>query len=206
MYKKVLLVIILSFSFFICGCGNKAAVKKESKQTPVKENQQSSSNKTTEETPAENNTSNSDDIICKYGEEKVTGKWNIKVLDTKESTEETIEDGKKKTTSEKFITVKLKLENKSSSPAQWNPNDFTLLEGSTSSKYSANFDVTEGIGSRETIFKNNDKVLGMYTDLNPGLSKECYICFEVPKECNIDDCSIAYIDQEANQYCGYLLK
>ena len=66
-----------------------------------------------------------------------SGNWNIKVLEANEAT--TIEGGDSsdtKTTSQKYIVIKLKLTNKGQAASQYSDEDFVLGDSKTKSQYS----------------------------------------------------------------------
>lgn len=117
-----------------------------------------------------------------------SGNWNMKVLDAKEDTMvKGGESSDNKSTKEKFIIVKLQMKNITKSAVQYSTGEFKLGDMKSKSQYDVNLDALQAANSNEKIYKDNGEFIGVYDDVNPNMSKQTYIIFEVPKDFNIAD-------------------
>lgn len=196
--KKLLSILLVGMlSVGITACGNsKDTAKKDDTSTPAP-------TETKKEEPKKEEKKNT---TYDFGTEGVSGNWSIKVLEAKETNEIIIGGDEKKTTSEKFVVVKVQMTNKSNKAINWGPEEFKLIDTKNQTQYDPHFDTTQGINSKETIFNKNDKVLGIYDNLNPNLSKESYISFEVPKNVVLSDCILGNANDGSKEAVGYKLK
>ena len=125
--------------------------------------------------------------IIDVGTVQKSGDWDIKVLESKESSEiNTGNSGGSIKTTDKFIIVKLELKNMSNAKVEYSYDNFTLLHSNKSS-YESHMDSASKLNSDEKIYKKNNSFIGVYDDVNPGTTKNTYISFEVPKDLSIED-------------------
>lgn len=187
MKRRLIIEIICGVLIFIVGyfIGDASAVKRVNKQIDVKvANQQEKTMKKKEEEKKETK-------IYKLGEDGITGNWNIKALEVKET--DTVEGGNSshnKTTKDKFIVIKLQMKNVSKQPVQYSPREFMLGNIKDKTQYTINdtaFEAMSSANGKETIFNRNSDFIGVYTDVNPNTTKQTYVVFEVPKDMNIPD-------------------
>lgn len=179
---SVLVIISFAVGFF---AGDTAAINRVNKAIDTKVSSEAS---TAGNNQASNGSKKEDKKIYKAGEEGKSGNWNVKVLDAQETT--TIQGGDSsdnKTTSQKFIIIKLQMTNTSQSPIQYSPKEFELGNLKDKKQYQANMDAGETANQKETIYNKNSEFTGVYDDVNPNTPKQTYIVFEVPKDFNIAD-------------------
>lgn len=204
------MLVLVSFvvGYFV---GDSAAINRVNKQIDLKvsSNQNNVSNAENANKNNDNQstgTSSQKDSIIKIGEEGASGNWSIKVLEVKEVT--TIEAGNasdNKTTKDKYIVIKLEMKNLAKSPIEYSPLEFLLGDSKTKNQYEVNTDAMGAANGKETIYKKNGNFVGMYTKVNPGMSKQTYIIFEVPKDVSISEGVLLNTNAGANPV-GYYLK
>lgn len=190
--KHIIITCCIAIVTFIIGyfIGDASAVNRVNKQ--IDQNVKSVADDNIKNTSnQEDKADSSKEKVYKLGEEGKSGNWNIKVLDAKEAT--TIEGGDSsdnKTTSQKFIIVKLQMTDVAQTPQQYSTDNFMLGDIKTKNQYKPNMDAGGTANKKETIYNNNNEFFDVYEDINPNTPKQTYIAFEVPKDINIADCII----------------
>ena len=190
--KYIILTCIIAVVTFIIGyfIGDASAVNRVNKR--IDQNVKSVTNDNIKTTSnQEDKPDSSKEKVYKLGEEGKSGNWSIKVLDAKEAT--TIEGGDSsdnKTTSQKFIIVKLQMTDVAQTPQQYSTDNFMLGNVKTKKQYKPDMDAGGTANKKETIYNNNSEFFDVYEDINPNTPKQTYIAFEVPKDINIADCII----------------
>jgi hypothetical protein len=183
MKKHMVISALLVVFAFIVGyfVGDTTAINRANKQISANvESEQSEQSEQSE--------SKDESKVYKAGEEGLSGNWNIKVLDVNETN--IIQAGNSsnnKTTKEKFIVLKIQMENISKQPVQYSPDEFKLGSMEDQSQYNVDFDAMMTANHKETIYNKNSEFIGVYDDVNPNTYKKTYIVFEVPKDMNISD-------------------
>lgn len=205
MKKRLIIEVICGIFIFTVGyfIGDSSAIKRVNNQIDQKVTSQQ--NNSAEKKEDAQSTSK-EDKIYKMGEEGASGNWNIKVLEVKEAN--TIQAGNSsdnKTTSEKFIIVKVQMKNISKQPAQYSPNEFALGNIKDKSQYNSNLDAIMTANQKETIYNRNGEFISIYTDVNPNTSKKTYIVFEVPKSMNASDAVLINANGNA-EATGFYIK
>lgn len=207
MKKRSIIEVVCAVIIFIVGyfIGDASAINRVNKEISTKvSNEQTAPAKNTQST-----SSNTEQKIYKLGEEGTSGNWSIKVLEVNETN--TIQGGNSsddKTTSEKFIVVKLQMKNISKQPVQYSSKEFMLGSMKDKSQYTINdtaFSAMQSANGKETIYKQNNNFVGVYDDVNPNTTKQTYIVFEVPKDMNISDCVLMNANGSAKA-TGFYLK
>ncbi|AAK79832.1 FtsZ-interacting cell division protein ZipA [Clostridium acetobutylicum] len=148
---------------------------------------------------------NKDKKIYKVGEEGKSGAWSIKVLDTQETNTIAGGDGENKTTQQKFVVVHLQMTNKENNVAQYEPDNFLLGDIKTKAQYKMDMEAGETANQAKTIYAKDDSFFGVYDKVNPNLSKQTYIVFEVPTNFNIANAVLIHGGDD-NKAVGYYLK
>lgn len=127
-----------------------------------------------------------------FNQNSDAGNWNIKVL---EASEKDVIKARDKydhdiTTDGKFLILKLELKNIKTAPVQYGNNDFALKDKKTNAVYQCGdngFKVIQQLNATETIYNKNTSFIGIYDNVNPGMTKNTYIAFELPKDASIDN-------------------
>lgn len=191
MKKRLIIEIVCGVLIFIVGyfIGDSSAIKRVNQQIDTKvENKQ---NKEAAVDKEKSETNKAKDKVYKIGEEGKVGNWNIKILEVKETN--VVQGGNSssnKTTKDKFVVIKLQMENISKQPVQYSAKEFMLGNMKDKTQYTVNdvaFSAMGAANNNESIYKRNSDFVGVYTDVNPNTSKQTYIVFEVPKDMNISD-------------------
>lgn len=206
--KQIIITCVVAFVTFVIGyfVGDASAINRVNKQISTKvsnEKPTSTENKQTAQEKKE------DAKIYKVGEEGASGNWSIKVLEVKET--DTVQAGNSSdniTTSQKFVVVKLQMKNISKQPAQYSPKEFALGNTKDKSQYTINDNAFHAMGAanqNETIYNKNGEFIGVYDDINPNMTKQTYISFEVNKELNISDC-VLMNKNGSGEATGFYLK
>jgi hypothetical protein len=147
--------------------------------------------------------------IYKSGEEGTSGNWSMKVLESNETN--SVQSGDvsyKVTTNEKFIIITLQIKNITNHPISYTAREFMLRNINNESQYDINnkaFNAMAAANGNEKVYKGNSNFVGVYDEVGPGIAKQTYIIFEVPKETSAAD----YLLINSNDYgepTGYNLK
>lgn len=130
-------------------------------------------------------------------EEGMVGNLGIKVLETKESNAISNESGKS-TPSGKFIVLKLELKNNGEQATEYSGSDFKLKNDRIIYEVDDNsFQALGYLNTQETIYNKNKNFIGVYDKFNPGITKNTYIVFDIPKEVKIEDLKLV-VKQDKN--------
>lgn len=202
--KNIIILVVAIIVSFVAGffIGDATAISGVNKSIS-----QSTSN-TTSKTNSVSNTSNTTEKNKKYklGEEGKSGYWNIKILDTQETT--TIQAGDSsgnKTTQQKFIVIKLQMNDIDTVPHQYSTNEFILANTKDKKQYNISLDALQAANQKETIYNQNGEFFGVYDDINPNIPKQTYVVFEVPKDFNLADGILIHGTSESD-IAGYYIK
>lgn len=185
--KQIIITCAVAFVTLIIGyfIGDASAINRVNKQISTKVSNEQNSSKENKKT----NDSDKKEKVYKAGEEGASGNWNIKVLEANET--DTVQGGDSsdnKTTKEKFIVLKLQMNNISKNPAQYSEREFKLENTKDKTQYNTAFEAMQTANSKEKIYNENNNFIGAYDDTNPNTPKQTYIIFEVPKNTNVSDC------------------
>ncbi|CAM3004816.1 DUF4352 domain-containing protein [Hathewaya histolytica] len=215
MKKRLIIEVVCGILIFAVGflVGDNSAVNRVNKtiSTTVENKQENSTKNATQQvsnTKDNNQEKNNETKISKLGEEGKSGKWNMKVLEVKETN--TVQGGNSsdnKTTKDKFIVVKLQIKNISKEPIQYSEREFMLGNMKDKAQYNINdiaFDAMQSANSKESIYKKNSEFIGVYKDVNPNTTKQTYLVFEVPKDMNISDSVLLNSNSESEPVGFYL--
>lgn len=128
-------------------------------------------------------------------EQAAAGDLGIKVLEAKESESISNKAGKS-TPSGKFVIIKLEIKNNATGAIEYSSNDFALKNDKSLYEVDDNaFKALGNLNMQETIYNKNSNFIGVYDKFNPGLTKNTYIVFDVPKESKIEELKL--IDSQA---------
>ncbi|WP_243124531.1 DUF4352 domain-containing protein [Clostridium sp. AWRP] len=206
MKKRVIIEIIGAILIFIVGyfAGDTVAINRMNKTVDSKVSSETSDTSTSSKPtkPKEEQKQK----IYKLGEEGTSGNWGIKVLDVQELT--TIQGGDSsdnRTTQQKFIMVKLQLNNKSQAAAQYSNEEFILDDTKTKAQYKSSMEAGETANQKETIYNKNSEFVGINEDVNPNTPKQTYVVFEVPKDFNMENGILIHGDNDGKAV-GYNIK
>jgi len=199
MKKRLIIEIVCGIIIFVVGyfVGDASAVKRVNETVDSKVSQEASMAQTASSRPKEK--------MYKIGEEGASGNLVMKVLGVQETN--TIEGGdssQTKTTTQKYIVVKLQLTNKAQAAIQYSYDDFVLGDSKTKTQYKANTDAGAAANNKETIYKENNEFVGELDDINPNTPKQTYIVFHVPKDFNLQNAVL--INTKNGKTTGFYLK
>lgn len=202
MKKRLIIEIVCGIIIFVVGyfVGDASAIKRVNTAVDNKVSQEATSTQT-----AASDTKSDEQKIYKLGEEGASGNLVMKVLGVQETN--TIEGGdssQTKTTTQKYIVVKLQLTNKAQAAIQYSYDDFVLGDSKTKTQYKANTDAGTTANNKETIYKENNEFVGELDDINPNTPKQTYIAFEVPKDFNLQNAVL--INTKNGKTTGFYLK
>lgn len=207
--KNIIIVCVAVVISFIVGffIGDATAINrvKRSLNNSVANTTNSTGN-TTNDTTNSTSTKSKESKNYKFNEEGKSGNWNIKVLDSQETT--TIQGGNSsdnKTTEQKFIVVKLQMTDVDSVPHQYSPTEFILGNAKDKKQYNTAFEAMQTANGKETIYNQNNSFFGTYDDINPSTPKQTYIIFEVAKDFNIADGVLIHGTNDSD-IAGYYIK
>lgn len=211
MKKRVIIEVVCGILIFVVGffIGDASAIKRVNEQIGINVTKQDEEQKTEEvkvNNENKNDDSKKDPKIYQFGQEGVSGDWDIKVLEAKEA--DTIEAGNSEDnikSSLKFIIVKLEMKNISKEPIQYSPEEFILGNMNDKTQYKADLNAMLTANGKETIYNRNNNFIGAYEDVNPNTPKETYVIFEVPKEVKIENCVLVNGNNNS-EGVGYYLK
>ena len=199
MKKRLIIEIVCGIIIFVVGyfVGDASAVKRVNETVDSKVSQEASMAQTASSRPKEK--------MYKIGEEGASGNLVMKVLGVQETN--TIEGGdssQTKTTTQKYIVVKLQLTNKAQAAIQYSYDDFVLGDSKTKTQYKANTDAGAAANNKETIYKENNEFVGELDDINPNTPKQTYIVFHVPKDFSLQNAVL--INTKNGKTTGFYLK
>ena len=202
MKKRLIIEIVCGIIIFVVGyfVGDASAVKRVNTAVDNKVSQEATSTQT-----AASDTKSDEQKIYKLGEEGASGNLVMKILGVQETN--TIEGGdssQTKTTTQKYIVVKLQLTNKAQAAIQYSYDDFVLGDSKTKTQYKANTDAGAAANNKETIYKENNEFVGELDDINPNTPKQTYIVFEVPKDFSLQNAVL--INTKNGKTTGIYLK
>jgi hypothetical protein len=81
-----------------------------------------------------------------------------------------------------------------------------LFDNEDQSQYSAHFDASNSLNSKEIIYNDNNEFFGVYDDANPNLPKKTYLVFEVPNDVNISNGTLLSLNDGSSETRGFNLK
>lgn len=181
--KKIICLLASALMIFaLTGCDD------NSDKTQNKSNSQSESG--SKEKPVE---------YIKLGEIARNDKWEVKILEVSETN---IIEGNGKhdedlTTNEKFVVIKLEMKNISESPCDYSPNDFGVA--TDKAVYDIDdvaFNGMQNLNAKETVYNKNTSFIGMYDKVNPGMTKNTFIVFNVPNNIDITSGKLGVVGKE----------
>lgn len=199
MKKRLIIEIVCGIIIFAVGyfVGDASAVKRVNETVDSKVSQEASMAQTASSRPKEK--------MYKIGEGGASGNLVMKILGVQETN--TVEGGdssQAKTTTQKYIVVKLQLTNKAQAAIQYSYDDFVLGDSKTKTQYKANTDAGAAANNKETIYKENNEFVGELDGINPNTPKQTYIVFEVPKDFNLQNAVL--INTKNGKTTGFYLK
>ena len=199
MKKRLIIEIVCGIIIFVVGyfVGDASTVKRVNETVDSKVSQEASMAQTASSRPKEK--------MYKIGEEGASGNLVMKILGVQETN--TVEGGdssQAKTTTQKYIVVKLQLTNKAQAAIQYSYDDFVLGDSKTKTQYKANTDAGAAANNKEAIYKENNEFVGELDDINPNTPKQTYIVFEVPKDFSLQNAVL--INTKNGKTTGFYLK
>ncbi|SHI89634.1 hypothetical protein SAMN05444401_1716 [Clostridium amylolyticum] len=193
--KKILSVmLVISLILVLVACGNKNN-QAPANNPPTKETKGEAPNETKKDT---SNKTEKQATTIDFGTAGKSGEWEFKILEAKDVETITALRENFKSEGNKFIQIKVSAKNLGKAPKEVGTK-FALYDFNSKSGYDVHSDSMIPLN----IENEKNGFVGVYDNINPNLTKNIYVTFEVPNDLSLDN---VILINPSDSSVGYYLK